>query len=51
MLIGTPVLIISDRGAQFTANVWKKFDQDLGTQVNLSTTFHPQTDGQTERTI
>ncbi|XP_070025986.1 uncharacterized protein [Nicotiana sylvestris] len=40
-----------DRGAQFTANFWKKFQQGLGTQVNLSTAFHPQTDGQTEQTI
>jgi len=45
-LHGTPVSIISDRGAQFTANFWKKFQQGLGTQVNLSTTFHPQTDRQ-----
>ncbi|XP_070025559.1 uncharacterized protein [Nicotiana sylvestris] len=41
----------NDRGAQFTANFWKKFQQGLGTQVNLSTAFHPQTDGQAERTI
>ncbi|XP_070025343.1 uncharacterized protein [Nicotiana sylvestris] len=47
----TPVSIISDRGAQFTTNFWKKFQQGLGTQVNLSTAFHPQTDGQAERTI
>ncbi|XP_070019369.1 uncharacterized protein [Nicotiana sylvestris] len=50
-LHGTPVSIILDRGAQFTTNIWKKFQQGLGTQVNLSTTFHPQTDGQAERTI
>ncbi|XP_070009934.1 uncharacterized protein [Nicotiana sylvestris] len=50
-LHGTPVSIISDRGGQFTANFWKKFQQGLGTQVNLSTTFHPQTDGQAEQTI
>jgi len=50
-LHGTPLSIISDRGAQFTANFWKKFQQGLGTQVNLSTAFHPQTDGQAERTI
>ncbi|XP_070045239.1 uncharacterized protein [Nicotiana tomentosiformis] len=46
---GTPVSIISDRGAQFTAKFWQKFQQDLGTQVNLSTTFHPQIDRQAER--
>ncbi|XP_070025590.1 uncharacterized protein [Nicotiana sylvestris] len=33
------------------ANFWKKFQQGLGTQVNLSTTFHLQTDGKAERTI
>ncbi|XP_070036945.1 uncharacterized protein [Nicotiana tomentosiformis] len=50
-LHGTPVFIISNRGAQFTANLWKTFQQGLGTHVNLSTTFHLQTDGLTERTI
>ena len=50
-LHGVPVSIISDRGAQFTANFWKSFQKGLGTQVNLSTAFHPQTDGQAERTI
>ncbi|XP_070034784.1 uncharacterized protein [Nicotiana tomentosiformis] len=50
-LHGTLVSIISDRGAQFTANIWKKFQQGLGTLVNLSTAFHPQTNGQAERTI
>ncbi|XP_070004209.1 uncharacterized protein [Nicotiana sylvestris] len=50
-LRGTPVSIISDRGAQFTVNFWKKFLQGLGMHVNLSTTFHPQTNGQAERTI
>ncbi|XP_070048959.1 uncharacterized protein [Nicotiana tomentosiformis] len=50
-LYGTPVSIISDRGAQFMANVWKKFQQGLGIQVNLSISFHPKTDRQEERTI
>jgi len=50
-LHGVPVSIISDRGAQFTAHFWRSFQRGLGTQVNLSTTFHPQTDGQAERTI
>ncbi|XP_059312991.1 uncharacterized protein LOC132064117 [Lycium ferocissimum] len=50
-LHGTPVSIISDRGALFTANFWKSFQRGLGTKVNLSTAFHLQTNGQGERTI
>ncbi|XP_070002826.1 uncharacterized protein [Nicotiana sylvestris] len=50
-LHGTSVSIISDRGAQFTTNFWKKFLQGLGTQINHSTSFLPQTDGQAEQTI
>ncbi|KAH0672236.1 hypothetical protein KY284_023323 [Solanum tuberosum] len=42
---------LGDRGPQFTSHFWKSFQKGLGTQVNLSTTFHPQTDGQAERTI
>ena len=38
---GVIVLIISDRGAQFTAQFWKSFQKGLGSKVNLSTTFHP----------
>ena len=50
-LHGVPLSIISDRGPQFTSHFRKSFQKSLGTQVNLSTTFHPQTDGQAERTI
>ncbi|WMV14317.1 hypothetical protein MTR67_007702 [Solanum verrucosum] len=50
-LHGVPVSIISDRGAQFTAQFWKSFQKGLGSNVNLSTAFHPQTNGQAERTI
>ena len=50
-LHGAPVSIISDRGAQFTAQFWRSFQRELGTRVDLSTAFHPQTDGQSERTI
>nr|AAV31171.1 Putative polyprotein, identical [Solanum tuberosum] len=46
-LHGVPISIISNRGAQF----WKFFQKGLGLNVNLSTAFHPQTDGQAERTI
>ena len=50
-LPGVPLSIISERGPQFTSYFWKSFQKGLGTQVNLSTTFHLQTDGQAERTI
>ena len=50
-LHGAPLSIISDRGAQFTSHFWRSFQSGLGTQVKLSTAFHPQTDGQAERTI
>ena len=43
--------MISDRGPQFTSYFWKSFQKGLGTQVNLCTTFQPQTDGKAERTI
>ncbi|XP_070046659.1 uncharacterized protein [Nicotiana tomentosiformis] len=51
LLHGTPVSFISDRWDQFAVNFWKTFRQGLGTKVNLSTAFHPQTDGKAERTI
>ncbi|KAF3625841.1 hypothetical protein FXO38_26150 [Capsicum annuum] len=46
-----PLSIISDRGTQFTSHFWRAFQKGLGTQVHLNSTFHPQTDGQAERTI
>ena len=50
-LHGVPISIISNRGAQFTAQFWKSFQKGLGSKVNLITAFHPHTDGQAERTI
>ena len=50
-LHGVPLSTISDRGPQFTSHFRKSFQKGRGTQVNLSTAFHPQTDGQAERTI
>ena len=46
-----PLSIILDRGPQYNSLFWKSFKKGFGTQVNLSSTFHPQTDGQAERTI
>ncbi|XP_060216994.1 uncharacterized protein LOC132644417 [Lycium barbarum] len=50
-LHGMPISIIYDRGSQFTAQFWQSFQKALGTKVELSTSFHPQNDGQSERVI
>ena len=46
-----PVSIVSDRDPRFTTHFWKSFLKAMGTRLTMSTTFHPQIDGQSERTI
>lgn len=48
-LHGIPADIVSDRGPQFTSEVWRTFCTALGATVSLSSGFHPQSNGQTER--
>lgn len=48
---GIPEEIVSDRGPQFTSRVWRAFFSLLGVTVSLSSGYHPQSNGQTERKI
>ncbi|GJR00906.1 putative reverse transcriptase domain-containing protein [Tanacetum coccineum] len=48
---GVPVSIISDRDGRFTSHLWQALQEALGTRLDMSTAYHPQTDGQSERTI
>ncbi|GJW39710.1 putative reverse transcriptase domain-containing protein [Tanacetum coccineum] len=45
------ISIISDRDSRFTSRFWQSMQEALGTRLDMSTTYHPQTDGQSERTI
>ncbi|GJX58417.1 putative reverse transcriptase domain-containing protein [Tanacetum coccineum] len=48
---GVPVLIISDRYPRFASRFWRSLQKSLGTNLDMSTAYHPETDGQSERAI
>ncbi|GJU82796.1 putative reverse transcriptase domain-containing protein [Tanacetum coccineum] len=48
---GIPVLIICDRDPRFASHFWRSLQKALGTNLDMSTAYHPQTDRQSERTI
>jgi len=50
-LHGVPSSIVSDRDPRFTSRFWKSLQEALGSKFSLISAYHPQTDGQTERTI
>ncbi|GJU01847.1 putative reverse transcriptase domain-containing protein [Tanacetum coccineum] len=48
---GIPLSIICDRDPRFASHFWRSLQNALGTSLDMSTAYHPQTDGQSERTI
>jgi transposase InsO family protein len=49
-LHGVPKKIVSDRGSPFISKFWEKLHESMDTKLNFRSTYHPQTDGQMERT-
>jgi transposase InsO family protein len=49
-LHGVPKKTVSDRGSQFTSKFWEKLHESMDTKLNFSSAYHPQIDGQMERT-
>ena len=50
-LHGVSLMILSHRDSHFMSRFWTSLQKEMGTKLCLSTTYHPQTDGQSERTI
>ena len=50
-LHGVPSSIVSNRDPRFTSRFWKSLQEALGSKLKLSSVYHPQTNGQSERTI
>ncbi|GJX21914.1 putative reverse transcriptase domain-containing protein [Tanacetum coccineum] len=48
---GVPISIISDHDSHFTSRFWQSLQSALGTQLDMSTAYHPETNGQSKRTI
>ncbi|GJR14129.1 putative reverse transcriptase domain-containing protein [Tanacetum coccineum] len=48
---GVPISIISDHDSRFTSRFWQSMQEALGTRLDMSTAYHPLTNGQSERTI
>ncbi|GJQ97216.1 putative reverse transcriptase domain-containing protein [Tanacetum coccineum] len=46
-----PILITCDRDGRFTSSFWRSFQKALGTDLSMSTAYHPETNGQSERTM
>ena len=50
-LHGVPTSIVSDRDPRFTSRLWPSIQRALGTNLSISTAFHPHTNGRSERVI